>query len=188
MRAYSICGLTATAALLMVISACGDSTEPLLLPLPEEVEAVELTDFNTGSLLDPSAFDLITRTVIRTDQNSGWDFVFYVDETEGPLLVSRGVYTEDEDSEPGIQVVLSSFEDLTEAPDNGYAILDPIQIAVGDVVASRSRQDLSYGSLRCRYFGKFSVDAIDATKGTVTLSHLVNPNCENRNLDPSTNP
>ncbi len=188
MTAYSMRGVMATAALLVAISACGDSTEPLLLPLPEEVVAVELTDFNTGALLDPSAFDLITSTVIRTDQNPGWDFVFFVDELDGPVLASRGVYTEDEDTEPGVQVVLSSFDGLTEAPDNGYVVLEPILISVGDLVVSRSRQDQTYGSLRCRYFGKFSVDAIDETEGTVTLSHLINPNCENRNLDPSTNP
>lgn len=188
MRAYSMRGAVATAVGLVAISACGDSTEPLLLPLPENAEAVELTDSISGSLYDPSAFDLITGAVIRTDQNSGWDFVFYLDEVEGAVLVSRGVYTEDEDNEPGIQIVLASFDGLTEAPENGYSVLDPVSISEGDVVVSRSRQDATYGSLRCRYFGKFSVDAIDETEGTLTLSHLVNPNCENRNLDPSTNP
>jgi hypothetical protein len=188
MRAYSIRSLLATAAVLMAGSACGDSTEPLLLPLPEEGEAVELTDFNDGSLLEPSAFDLITSNVIRTDQDPGWDFVFYLDETEGPVLVSRGLYTEDEEYESGLQVVLSGFEDLKEAPGDGYSVLDPVPISVDDVVVTRSRQDLTYGSLRCRYYGKFSIDAIDEVEGTLTLTHLVNPNCENRNLDPSTNP
>jgi len=188
MRAYSILGVVATAALLVAISACGDSVEPIVLPLPEDVSEVELTDFISGELLDPSAFDLITKSVIRTDQYSGWDFVFFLDETDGPVLVSRGAYTENEDTEPGIQVVLSSFDDLLTAPEDGYLILDPVPISVGDVVVSRSRQDQTYGSLRCRYFGKFNVDAIDETEGTLTLSHLINPNCENRNLDPSLNP
>ena len=83
MRAYSIRGVVATGMLVVAISACGDSTEPILLPLPENPEEVELTDFISGSLLDPSAFDLITRRVIRTDQFSGWDFVFFLDETVG---------------------------------------------------------------------------------------------------------
>ena len=188
MRACSTRGAVATAIAIVVISACGDSTEPILLPLPENAERALLTDFISGSLLDPSAFDLIARHVIRTDLVSGWDFVFYLDENEGPVLVSRGAYTEDEDNESGIQIALSSFDDLTEAPEDGYVVLDPVQISVGDVVVGRSRQDLNYGSLRCRYFGKFIIDAIDETEGTLTLSHLVNPNCESRNLDPSTNP
>ena len=188
MRAYSIRGVVATGMLIVAISACGDSTEPILLPLPENPEEVELTDFITGSLLDPSAFDLFTGSVIRTDQFSGWDFVFSLDDTEGPILSSRGVFTEQEDDEPGIQIVLSSFDDLTTAPDDGYVVLDPVSISVGDVVVSRSRQDQSFGGLRCRYFGKFGIEAIDETEGTLTLIHLVNPNCENRNLDPSLNP
>ena len=188
MRAYSIRGVVATGMLMVAISACGDSTELILLPLPENPEEVELTDFISGSLLDPSAFDLITRSVIRTDQFAGWDFVFHLDETDGPTLASRGVYTEEEDQEPGIQTVLSSFDDLTTAPEHGYVVLDPVPISVGDVVVSRSRQDQNFGGLRCRYFGKFGIEAIDETEGTLTLIHLVNPNCENRNLDPSLNP
>lgn len=181
-------GVMATAVVMVVISACGDSTEPILIPLPEEAQTALLTDFISGSLLDPSAFDLIAKRVIRTDQATGWDFVFYLDEDEGPVLVSRGAYTEDEDNESGIQIALSSFDGLTEAPADGYVVLDPVPISVGDVVVSRSRQDLTYGSVRCRYFGKFSIDAIDETGGTLRLSHIVNPNCENRNLDPSLNP
>ena len=188
MRAYSIRGVVATGMLMVAISACGDSTEPILLPLPDNPEEVELTDFITGSLLDPSAFDLFTSSVIRTDQFSGWDFVFSLEDTEGPMLSSRGVLSEVEDDEPGIQIVLSSFDDLTEAPVDGYVVLDPVPISVGDVVVSRSRQDQSFGGLRCRYYGKFSIEAIDETEGTLTLIHLVHPNCEQRNLNPSTNP
>ena len=188
LRAYWMRGVVATAMLIVAISACGDSTEPILLPLPEEGEEVELTDFISGSLVDPSAFDLITRSVIRTDQYSGWDFVFFLDETDGPVLVSRGAYTEDEDNEAGMQVVLSSFDGLVAAPEDGYVVLDPVPISVGDVFVTRSRQDQNFGGLRCRYFGKFEIETIDETEGTLTLIHLVNPNCENRNLDPSLNP
>lgn len=188
MKAYSIRGIVATGMLMVAISACGDSTEPILLPLPENPEEVELTDFISGAVLDPSAFDLITSSVIRTDQFAGWDFVFSLDDTEGPMLSSRGVFSEVEDDEPGIQTVLSSFDDLTKAPEDGYVVLDPVPISVGDVVVSRSRQDQSFGGLRCRYYGKFSIEAIDETEGTLTLIHLVNPNCEKRNLDPSKNP
>lgn len=187
MRRLAVSGAVAVTALSIAVVSCGDPVEPVLIPLPDEPEAVELTDFVSGSLLYPSGFDLISRHVIRTDQATGWDFVFSVDDGV-PILTSRAVFTDDTQYGPGLQVLVTAFEDVTVAPADGYIFLDPIPISVGDVVVVRSRQDLSFGRLTCRYYGKFNVDEIHMTEGTVVLSHLVNPNCENRNLDPGQNP
>lgn len=187
MRRLLLHGAASVAALSIAMVSCGDPLEPVLIPLPEQPEAVELTDFISGSLLEPSGFDLISRHVIRTDQETGWDFVFSFD-GDVPILSSRAIFTDDTEYGPGLQIVMASFEDVTVAPENGYIILDPIPISVGDVVVVRSRQDLSFGRLTCRFYGKFNIDEIDVAEETVVLSHLINPNCENRNLDPSQNP
>lgn len=178
----------ATVALAVVVAACGDSTEPVQIPLPEEATEATVADFISGDILDPSGFDVITRSVIRTDQVTGWDFVYLRDEELGPALVTRGSYILDEDEQSGVQVVSVAFDDLLEAPESGYITSEPIPIAQGDVFVTRSRDDEAFGNLRCRYFGKFSVDEIDDELGFMTFSHLINPNCESRNLNPATNP
>ena len=188
MRRTLMLGTCAVALAASMAAACGDSTEPIKIPLPEDPTEVMLSDLVTGSLLDPSGFDMVSRTIVRTDQVSGWDFVFFVDPQQGASLRTRGSYLQEEDSEPGVQVVTESFEDLTTAPEDGYEVLDPVRISTGDVFAARSRYDPALGGLRCRYYGKFEVEAIDEVAGSMTMIHLINPNCEDRNLDPSTNP
>ena len=178
----------AIAALAGVLVGCGDSTEPIQIPLPEEATQATVADFITGDLLDPSGFDVITRSVVRTDQVTGWDFVYLLDEELGPALVTRGSYVLDEDEQSGVQVVTVTFDDLLEAPESGYITSEPIPISEGGVFVTRSRDDAAFGNLRCRYFGKFSIDEIDEELGLMTFSHLINPNCESRNLNPATNP
>lgn len=178
----------ATAVIAAALAACGDSTEPVQIPLPEEATQAIVADFVTGDILDPSGFDVITRNVVRTDQVTGWDFVYLVDEEVGPALVTRGSYILDTDEQSGVTVVPVPFDDLLEAPESGYVTNAPIPISEGGVFVTRSRDDDAFGSLRCRYFGKFSVDEIDEELGFMTFSHLINPNCESRNLNPATNP
>ena len=62
--------------------------------------------------------------------------------------------------------------------------LDSVPVSVGDVFAARSRRDPAFGSVRCRHFAKIEVLGIDPDEGTVSLLHLVNPNCEKRTLVP----
>lgn len=183
MKSYLTRSLPVLAALVAAAGACGDSTEPVLIPLPEEPTQVVVYDFVTGDLLDPSAFDVITRSVVRTDKVSGWDFVYFEDEQLGPVIVTRGAYIQDDDEKAGAVVTVLSFDLITEAPDDGYISQEPLPISPGDVFIVRSRSDDAFGSLRCRRYGKFSVDAIDSELGTLTFSHFINPNCENRNLD-----
>ena len=183
MKSYVKQILSPVAVLVALTGACGDSTEPVLIPLPDEPTQVVVYDFVSGDLLDPSAFDVITRNVVRTDKVSGWDFVYFEDEQLGPVIVTRGSYVQDEDQQAGALLTAFAFDVVTEAPDDGYIIQEPIPISTGDVFIVRSRSDQAFGNLRCRRYGKFSVDAIDAELGTMTFSHIVNPNCENRNLE-----
>ncbi len=172
----------------LLLAACDDSTEPVKIPLPDEPREVLLSDILVGDLLLPSAFDLISRNAVRTDQAAGWDFVYFDDPDLGPVVQPRSVLVPDDGDGAGIQLVDTSFTELTEAPADGYTTDTPVQIAVNDVFVTRSRTDPAFGSLRCRYFGKFVVDAIDEVNESLTVRHIVNPNCEDRNLDPDTNP
>ena len=167
--------------LIAVAANCGDPFEPILTPVPGP-EEVELHDFATGSLLDPAAFDMFNRSAVRTDRSNAWDFVFSVERGMGPTLQAResiiGL-----DSDAGLQTSNSEFDLLDKAPDSGYTRREPIPIAVGSVLAVRSRQTLSFRT-RCRVFGKLEIVSIEGTPATVTIRYVVNPNCEQREIEP----
>ena len=167
----------------VALAACGDPYEPTLTPNPSSPTEVTLYDFLAGALQDPSAFDLVLRQPVRTDRTYGWDFVFFIDPEAGPSVRTRGGFL-DEPDEAGVQVVEQGFDELASAPEDGYAQEEAVGIGPGDVFVARSRKDPAYGSIRCRYFGKFEVLEIDAGENRITVRHLINPNCERRELEP----
>ncbi|MFQ5889269.1 MAG: hypothetical protein ACE5JR_04355 [Gemmatimonadota bacterium] len=176
MRAISI------AALLGALG-CGRDFSPVLVALPEEPEEATLTDFLTGDLGDPAAFDLVIGESVRTDLVLGWDFVFFLPSGGVPEFRLRGQIL-NEDSDAGLRRASRSFDAIQEAPDSGYVRDRTVPIAVGDVFFAVSRRDPTFGSLRCRHFAKLEILALDAAESTVTFRHLINPNCEQRSLVP----
>jgi hypothetical protein len=106
-----------------------------------------------------------------------------VDPDVGPAFRPRGGFLEEE-SESGIQGVDEAFDRLRSAPESGYVTSGLVPVAAGQVFALRSRRDPGYGNVRCRYYGKMQIDAIDVSAGTLDLSFIVNPNCEKRQLVP----
>jgi len=169
------------AGLLVFVAGCGSSNEPVVLPLPAGPSEADLVNFAGDDILDPSAFDILDASDKRTDQVPGWDFVFQLGPDTVALRPRSEVTTDSVLS--GLQQVPVSFEELTAAPSDGYITEEPVPIKVGDVLAGRSRRDPTF-SVRCLRYGKFQVLAIDADAGTVTLLHLVNPNCEQTSLIP----
>ncbi|MDT8435170.1 MAG: hypothetical protein RRA92_00305 [Gemmatimonadota bacterium] len=166
----------------LVLAGCGDGFDPIVFPNPSAPEDVVLSDFVSGTLQQPSAFDVLGGVPVRTDQSSNWDFVFAVQPGVGPVLQPRGMFDESE-TEAGVAVTDVAFEVLALAPEDGYATDAPTPIAAGDVVVVRSRRDPGF-AVRCRLFGKFEVVGIDLEEGTLSLRHLINPNCERRELTP----
>lgn len=165
------------------LAACGNGTEPILIPIPDETREATVVDVSTGSIADPSAFDVIIGEAVRTDQFSGWDFVFQITEDGGAVWWPRSsIIEEDEDS--GLQLIFLDFDALREAPEGGYVQLESVPVAVGDVFAARSRRDPAFRNVRCRHFAKLEILEINVDEGTVSFRHLVNPNCEKRKLVP----
>jgi hypothetical protein len=175
--------VAAALAFLMAVQACGDPFEPILIPVPDEPEEATLSDFRMGPVQKPAAFDLISVAEIRTDQFSGWDFLFEIDESGTPVFRPRGDVI-DEEAEAGLALSSLSFEGLTEAPEEPYVRDAPVAIQVGDVLAVVSRKDPSFGSVRCRHFAKLEILDIDLPNLAMTFRYLVNPNCEKRRLTP----
>ncbi|TFG64748.1 MAG: hypothetical protein E4H28_04865 [Gemmatimonadales bacterium] len=173
--------LTAQLLLIAMVAGCGNVFEPIFTPVPGPEEVV-LHDFNTGSLLDPAAFNLFDRSAVRTDQSTGWDFVFAVDPVLGPTLQPRE-FVVVEESDAGIQPSESEFDALIQAPNDGYTQNEPVPVAVGSVFTVRSRQAPGLNS-RCRVFGKIEIVSIEGVPAMATIRYVINPNCERRNIEP----
>lgn len=159
--------------------ACGDAFEPFLTPIPPAQE-IELVDFDDGALVDPAAVDMFTGNPVRTDQTNGWDFLFVVDDTEGPALLPRAGLLGGE-SEAGLQLSDEAFDVLADAPDSGYTMDTPVPVEPGDVVVMVSRRNPQL-SVRCRVYGKLEVLSIEGTPAAARINVVINPNCERREL------
>lgn len=171
----------ALAVLLAVLplAACDSNfNEPQ--PLPPEPSTVSLADFRTASLDEATAFQLSRSRTVRPSQVSDWDFAFWITDGGTPQLRPRDMIVS-EDSDAGLAAVDAGFGDLEEAPESGYRTNGAVPAEAGAVYAVRSSPDPEFG---CRRYAKIRVTAVDTAAGTVTLDHLVNPNCESRNLLP----
>ena len=173
--------LTAKLLIIATVAGCGDVFEPIFAPVPEPDDVV-LHDFNTGSLLDPTAFNLFDLSAVRTDQVTGWDLLFVVDPALGPTLQPRELIIGRE-SDSGIQPSGSDFDALVLAPSGGYTRDEPVAITAGSVFTVRSRQAPGLNT-RCRLFGKIEIVSIEGDPAMVTIRHVINPNCERRNIEP----
>lgn len=173
LRRITLLAVAASAA------ACGDPFEPFLTPIPPAQE-IELIDFDDGALVDPAALDMFTGNPVRTDQTNGWDFLFVVDDTEGPALLPRAGLLGGE-SEAGLQHSAETFELLADAPDSDYTMDAPVPIEPGDVVIMVSRRNPQLRA-RCRVYGKLEVLSIEGTPAVVRMNVVINPNCERREL------
>lgn len=166
---------------LLPLAACGDSlNQPQ--PLPMEPSTVSLADFRTGELGEATAFQLSNSRTVLPSQSSDWDFVFWVTDDGAPQFRPRDMIASGS-SGAGLAPVDVEFDALEEAPGSGYRTNEPVSAEVGAVYAVRSRQDPRLG-LTCRRYAKIRVASVDTAAGTVTLDHLVNPNCQSRNLLP----
>lgn len=170
-----------TIAAALPLAACDDPFGSNR-PLPVEPTTVSLSDFRTGSLGAATAFQLSDSRAVLPSQTSDWDFVFWATEGGDPQFRPRDMIASGA-SNAGLAPVEVSFSSLEEAPASGYRTDQPVPADSGAVYAVRSRQDPRLG-LTCRRYAKIEVISVDADAGSVTFRHLVNPNCEARNLLP----
>ena len=159
----------------IALAACSDPFEPFLAPVPEPLEDV-LIDFEAGGLVDPAAFDMILAAPVRTDLTNGWDFLFRVDPSLGPVLVPRNAFVDD-DSSAGLLVETRTFDEIDSVPEEGYDTETQVSLAPGMVLAMISRPNPQFG-VRCRQYGLLEVVSIDGDPARLTIRHVVNPNCE----------
>ena len=141
----------------------------------------------TGTdLSHASAFDFSTPSpnVVRTDQNSVFDFAFDVrvdslhDTTA--VLLPRGALGLFVDG--GLQVTTQPFDSITIAPTSGYQDTAAVVVRTGTVVLGASRSSTcNFGYIRPLY-AKLNVLALDLVNRSITFKILHNPDCGYRSL------
>ncbi len=177
----------ASAALIAGCSATY-SLPPATLPLtPGTVTLWALTG---TSLSNPSAYDLLQQTVVRTDRTSIFDFAFdiQVDSAKdtSAVFLPRGALGLTMDG--GLQVSTQPNDSLTFAPNSGYQDSLPVKLQVGTVVLAASRQETCNFGFVYPLYGKMRITAIDYAARSVTFDILVDANCGYRSLKPDTLP
>lgn len=138
----------------------------------------------TGTpLTTPSAF-AVERGAVRTDQTSEFDIGFNILRDGRPVflpLAALGLATQ-RSAEPGLQLTTMSFDEIDEAPSNGYLTRDTVAIAVGERYFFRSR--ITVCNIGVPLYAKVEVLALDPAARTVTFRSLANINCGLRGLAP----
>ena len=173
----------AAVAALSTAVACGEDITIPPATIPNVVDTITLAAVTGTPVHQPSAFDIVSIVVVRTDQQLPFDMVFVMSPSgsssfEPALLIGL-------ENEAGLLPSSLPFDSITTAPEEDYVSDAPLPVQIGSTFIGQSRlssQNCTLGSLP-RY-GKFHVLAIDTDARTITLELLVNENCAYRSLEP----
>ena len=174
----------------VAVAACGD----IALPAPayeNRVDTVTLYALDGTPVYSPSAYDLEFRQVVRTDQNTGFDFVFNIDSTGRAVLLPLGALKLGTNLS-GIQRTNQKFDSITFAPTSGYKLDSAVVVDSNAVALVQSRPLTCSFQLTTAYYAKLHVISIDTTSGpggrTMKFEILTDINCGYRGLKPGLPP
>lgn len=170
------------AAALLATSACSDSQLGDAAS-SNVVDTITLGALNGAALTVPAAFSITAGITVRTDQSSSFDFAYDILPGKGPSLLPLTALglSGSGSTNPALQKVTIAFDDLKEGPSSGWNQADTVPIAVGDVIAGRSRVTCYLGVPQ---YAKLQVLGFNQVAKTVDLKVLANVNCGYRNLEP----
>src|SRR5262245_947926 len=170
------------AAALIVIAACGNTSGLPNAVFTNTVDTVSLFALDGTPLPAPSGYNLLTRSVVRTDRLASFDFAFNIDTAGLAVLLPTGALGLGRSS--GIQVQHKSFDAVTEAPSGAYVDTTAVVLDSGLVAVLHSKTSTcGFGGV-VFYYGKALVLAIDTLARRVDLQVLVDQNCGYRGLEP----
>ena len=167
-----------------VAAACGDSTGLVPAVFPNEVDTVPRAALRDTPIQSASGFDIVFKTLARTDQGRPFDFAFDVDSAGNAVVLPAGILGFQK--EAGWRRSTREFAEVRSASIEDYTVDSPLIVAVGDVFLARSRnssEGCSYLGSLPRY-GKVHVLEVDMQARSLTLELLVDMNCGYRGLEP----
>ncbi len=164
--------------------ACDDSTGLLPPGAPNQVDTATFSALQGTPVPQPSGLDIVTNTVVRTDQGLAFDVAFDLDSTGAAVMKPAGLLGFQ--LEPGWRRTNQEFDAITRAPIEDYIVDSTLVLTVGDVFFARSRNSTAgCGPLgTVPRYGKFHVLDVNIQEKTVRLEFLIDVNCGYRGLEP----
>lgn len=173
-------------AALGFVAAC-NSTPFGLLPATQQNREDTVTVYALvgTSISVPSAYSMSDRVPVRTDQTTSFDFGFNITPQGRAALLPiyvLGLGASGTASNPGFLPTTDAWENLTQAPLNGYITRDTQFVAPRSRYYVRSRVVCtSYG---VPLYAKLEVLSVDTVARAVTFRVVNNANCGYRGLAP----
>jgi hypothetical protein len=171
-------------ALLAVVVAC-DSSGLGNATVENTVDTVMIGALVGTPISVPSAYGINPGIAgpIRTDQTSAFEFAYNILPDGRRVLLPRAALgLISNTAEPGLQPADDDFDDIDEAPLNGYLTLDTIEVVVGRRYIVRSR--VACTSIGVPLYGKIEILEFDDVDRRVRFRALANTNCGFRSLRP----
>lgn len=183
MRLRHLLSLLASAAF---FAGCGTDVQLAPASIPNVVDTFTIGSLTGSPVAVPSAYSVADGNVVRTDITSAFDFAYDVDATGQHVFLTLEVMrlTSANQAGPGLQYTSQPFDQISQAPSNGWITSDTIVVDSGSVLLLRSR--IICGGLGVPLYGKLEVLSIDDTPGneTIRFKALSNENCGYKSLLP----
>lgn len=135
----------------------------------------------------PSALSLVRQSrgavVVEAATAGGWDVVLMED--DGEFVFVPGGAFEQQGRGAILMETERTFEEVTEAPEDGTLFNDTLAVPVRFDAVYLVRSRSVAGIISCNgYFSKMRVAEIDEEMGSVRVEYILNPNCSARGLQP----
>jgi hypothetical protein len=172
-------------ALAVVAAACGETSGLPAAGLANAEDTVSLYALDGTPLSAPSGYNIPTKTALRTDQTTAFDFAFNLTSAGEAVLMPTGTLgLERESGRSGIQVQGVPFDSVKTAPSGAYVDTLPVAVDSGTVVVVHSRPSQCLFGATVFYYAKVQVLTVDTAARRIDLRVLVNQNCGYRDLEP----
>src|SRR5260370_18100737 len=178
--------LTAACGIAVLAAAC--SVGNLGLPLATDtnvVDTVSLWALDGTALSLPSGYQIATKTTVRTDRSSSFDFAFDVDTLGRPVFLPTGALGLGVGS--GLQHTSAAFDAITTPSGSDYTSDSAFVFDTGNVAVARSRPGCSPGA-SIFYYAKLKVLTYAPLAPRVLFQLLVHANSGSPPLHPAVPP
>lgn len=179
-------------ALAVTALACDDPFQLQPAAVPNYIDTVTVFALQGTEITLPSGYDVAGRKPARTDRGDAFDFTFDIDASGVPGVFPQGALGLDPNS--GIVLSDKAFDNIEEAPTDGYSVDSVVVVGVDSIFIVRSRRfqgsrigngdDCPFFIGSLPRYGKFRVLEIDTQGRSISLESLINVNCGYRGLEP----